>query len=43
VKLKAVKVPGSTFAGWTGACTHKRPICAVPMTAAQAATATFTK
>ncbi len=43
VKLRATPQAGSAFAGWAGACTHKRPVCTVPMKAAGAATATFTK
>ncbi len=43
VKLKAVKGVGTIFTGWTGACTHKRLTCRVPMTDARTAVATFSK
>jgi len=41
VTLVAVPVAGSTFAGWSGACTGTGP-CTVAMTATRAVTATFT-
>jgi hypothetical protein len=43
VTLKAVRAAGTIFAGWAGACTHKRLNCRVPMTGNQTATATFRK
>ncbi|MBI3608538.1 MAG: hypothetical protein HY207_11280, partial [Nitrospirae bacterium] len=42
VTLTAKPDATSTFAGWDGACTGTGP-CIVPMTAAQAITATFTR
>jgi uncharacterized repeat protein (TIGR02543 family) len=32
---------GQTFLGWSGACTGKKTVCAVKLTTAQSATATF--
>jgi endoglucanase len=40
VTLTAAAATGSTFAGWSGACTGTGP-CTVSMTAARAVTATF--
>jgi alpha-tubulin suppressor-like RCC1 family protein len=42
VTLIATPTGGSTFAGWSGACTTSSEPCAVTMTAAQNVTATFT-
>jgi hypothetical protein len=41
VTLTATAAAGSTFAGWSGACTGASATCAVSMTAAQSVTATF--
>ena len=41
VTLTATAASGSTFAGWSGACTSTTGTCAVTMTAARAVTATF--
>jgi uncharacterized repeat protein (TIGR02543 family) len=43
VTLAATPTAGSTFVGWTGACTHTRPRCSLAMTGPKAATATFAK
>ena len=42
VTLTAAPTAGSTFTGWTGACTGTATTCTVAMTAAKAVTATFT-
>jgi beta-glucosidase len=42
VTLTAAADPGSTFAGWSGACSGPLATCTVTMSAAQAVTATFT-
>ena len=41
VTLSAAPATGSTFAGWSGACTGSGTTCAVSMTAARSVTATF--
>ena len=41
VTLTATPATGSTFAGWTGACTGISTTCTVTMNAAQGVTATF--
>ncbi|HYD42153.1 MAG TPA: cellulase family glycosylhydrolase [Anaeromyxobacter sp.] len=41
VVLTATAAAGSTFAGWSGACTGTAATCSVSMTAARTATATF--
>jgi endoglucanase len=41
VTLTATPAAGSTFAGWTGACTNATGACTVSMTQARAVTATF--
>jgi hypothetical protein len=41
VTLTATAASGSTFAGWSGACTGTAATCTVSMTAARAVTATF--
>ncbi|HYD51965.1 MAG TPA: cellulase family glycosylhydrolase, partial [Gemmatimonadaceae bacterium] len=41
VTLTATPATGSTFAGWSGACTGTAATCAVSMTAARTVTATF--
>jgi uncharacterized repeat protein (TIGR02543 family) len=41
VTLTAAAASGSTFAGWSGACTGTAATCTVSMTAARAVTATF--
>jgi hypothetical protein len=41
IVLKATPSVGSTFVGWSGACTHKRRQCAVRLGGDAAATATF--
>src|SRR4029079_1958972 len=41
VTLTATAATGSTFAGWSGACTGTG-LCAVTMSAARSATASFT-
>ncbi|MFZ4649538.1 MAG: InlB B-repeat-containing protein [Rubrivivax sp.] len=41
VTLTAAADSGSTFTGWSGACTGTATTCAVSMTAAQTVTATF--
>ncbi len=41
VTLTATPLSGSTFGGWSGACTGTATICTVTMTAAKTATATF--
>ncbi len=42
IVLRATPAAGSTFAGWSGACTGKTT-CSVTMTAAKSVTATFTR
>jgi len=42
VTLIATPATGSSFAGWSGACTNTTGTCAVTMTQAQNVTATFT-
>lgn len=42
VTLTAVAAAGSSFAGWTGACTGATSPCVVTMDAAKSVTATFT-
>ena len=42
VTLTAAATAGSSFAGWSGACTGTAASCQVTMSAAQAVTATFT-
>ena len=41
VTLTAAAASGSTFAGWSGACTGTSATCAVAMTASRTVTATF--
>jgi len=41
VTLTATPANGSTFAGWSGACTNATGTCAVTLSAAQSVTATF--
>jgi len=41
VTLTAAAASGSTFAGWSGACTGTSATCTLSMTAARAVTATF--
>jgi len=41
VTLTAAAASGSTFAGWSGACTGTTSTCTVSMTAARSVTATF--
>ena len=41
VVLTAAATTGSSFAGWTGACTNATTTCTVTMTQAQSVTATF--
>jgi uncharacterized repeat protein (TIGR02543 family) len=41
VTLSATADAGSTFTGWSGACTGTAASCAVTMDAAQTATAAF--
>jgi uncharacterized repeat protein (TIGR02543 family) len=41
VTLTAAAASGSTFAGWSGACTGTSSTCTVSMSAAQSVTATF--
>jgi uncharacterized repeat protein (TIGR02543 family) len=41
VTLTAAAASGSTFAGWTGACTNTTGTCTVSMTQARSVTATF--
>ena len=41
VTLTATPATGSTFAGWTGACSGAASTCAVTMSAARSVTATF--
>jgi len=41
VTLTATPATGSTFAGWSGACTNATGTCAVTLSAAQSVTATF--
>jgi YVTN family beta-propeller protein len=42
VTLTATQAAGSTFSGWSGACTNAAGTCSVTMSASQSATATFT-
>lgn len=42
VTLTATPATGSTFAGWSGACTGTSPTCTVSMTQARSVTAVFT-
>jgi uncharacterized repeat protein (TIGR02543 family) len=42
VTLTAAPASGSTFAGWSGACTNTTGTCIVSMSAARTVTATFT-
>ena len=42
VTLTATPAAGSTFAGWSGACSGTAATCTVSMTAARSVTATFT-
>ena len=42
VRLSARARRGSTFAGWSGACSGAAPTCTVTMSASRAVTATFT-
>jgi endoglucanase len=42
VTLTATPASGSTFSGWTGACTNATGTCTVSMTQARSVTATFT-
>jgi cellulose 1,4-beta-cellobiosidase len=41
VTLTAMAAEGSSFAGWSGACSGAQPTCTVSMTAAREVTATF--
>jgi hypothetical protein len=41
VTLRATALPGSRFAGWSGACTGVKPTCRVSMSAAKTVTAAF--
>lgn len=41
VTLTAAPATGSTFAGWSGACTNLTGVCTVTMSAARSVTATF--
>ena len=41
VTLTALAAPGSTFAGWAGACSGTASTCTVTMSSAQSVTATF--
>ena len=41
VTLTATAASGSSFGGWSGACTGTAPTCAATMTAARSVTATF--
>jgi plastocyanin len=43
VTLTAAPDDGSTFGGWTGACTGSSPTCTVTLSAAADATATFSR
>jgi predicted outer membrane repeat protein len=43
VTLTATADAGSTFSGWSGACTNETGTCQVTMMAAKSVTATFTK
>ena len=43
VSLMATAASGSTFIGWSGACSGTTPTCSVGMTAAQSVTANFVK
>jgi YVTN family beta-propeller protein len=42
VTLTATQAAGSTFSGWSGACTNAVGSCSVTMSAGESATATFT-
>jgi uncharacterized repeat protein (TIGR02543 family) len=42
VTLTAIPAVGSSFTGWTGACTNTSGVCVVTMDAAKTVTATFT-
>jgi peptidoglycan/xylan/chitin deacetylase (PgdA/CDA1 family) len=42
VTLAAAAAAGSSFTGWSGACSGTAPTCTLAMTAARSATATFT-
>jgi YVTN family beta-propeller protein len=41
VTLTATEAAGSTFSGWSGACTNAAGFCSVTMSASESATATF--
>lgn len=43
VTITATPAAGSTFGGWSGACSGTSTTCTLPMASNQAATATFTK
>lgn len=43
VVLTSAPTAGSTFKGWSGACTGLQSICTLTMTAAKSVTATFTR
>src|SRR5579863_2821004 len=43
VTLTATQAAGSTFSGWSGACTNAAGPCSVTMSAGESVTATFTK
>jgi hypothetical protein len=42
VTLSATPAAGSTFAGWSGACSDSSPTCALTMSGGKSVTATFT-
>ncbi len=42
VTLSAIAVAGSSFAGWSGACSGAAPLCTLTMSGAKSVTATFT-